>query len=322
MSQHRLAGMVPVQVLLPGTRVSMFREEYGPTASLCELVPTNTDMAVALRGYYDGTGCQEAAHRGELIGLAGYSAAPLVWEAFEAEWWRVCQDDSERPRCAYFHAKEAKHLKGEFSPENGWTAKAVESLIRDLFNKCFSPFGRHDVDKEATLIGAACTVDLHAYERVCNRYPHFVSKKPEALCVDHVVGLALNHLVPSPLERMALSEMAKRRQSIALFFDRNESFKHHISRVWERYPWSKRPMALKLVHSIGEVDKESSAALQAADFLAWHTNRDVASDGGDMSARLMAFFAARTFTLHYDEAELERTAEAWTESGGYRSTAK
>ena len=68
--------------------------------------------------------------------------------------------------------------------------------------------------------------------------------------------------------------------------------------------------------TIGQTDREASAALQAADFLAWHTNRDVASEGGDWSARLMTF-TAPCYRLHYDYDELVKTARRWRLNDGY-----
>ena len=127
-------------------------------------------MAVTLQGYYDGSGSA-----GTSVALAGYAATHSVWSTFEVEWWRVLADDTNRPACRYLHMREANALRGEFSRERGWTRDAVDSLLRDLFNGCFSPYGLHR-DVPDALVGAACWVDLKAYERVCQQHPHFQGK--------------------------------------------------------------------------------------------------------------------------------------------------
>jgi hypothetical protein len=283
---------------------------------MSSLVGRNAAMAVALRAYYDATGSQATKRRGKIIGLAGYAAKPEVWDAFEAEWWRVLADDTERPPCRYLHMREARALEGEFSPDKGWTTERVTRLLHDLINRCFAPYGRV-AEVESALIGAACTVDMGAYKQVCLERPHFTEKNPYTLCIDNVLMCAISQLIP-PDEGMYLSDMVLQRRSIALVFDRGEKFRRFVDRAWQPYPWHRRPLPMRLVHSVAQEDKESSAAIQAADFLAWHMNRDVASVDGDMAARMMAIFTTRCFTRHYDYAELLQTAERWTKEGGYR----
>src|SRR5688572_4922668 len=180
-------------------------------------------MAIAIKGYYDGSGSPATSGRGEILSLAGYGARPAVWDAFEAEWWQVLDDDTNRPKCRWLHMTDANALQNEFTPANGWDKSAVRRLLADLFNRCFSPRG-FGCEVPDAVIGAACSVDLAAYERVCAEFPHFREKEPHALCVDHVVGVALSQLVPGEVERMSFRDLVQRKQSIALFFDRGESF--------------------------------------------------------------------------------------------------
>jgi hypothetical protein len=272
-------------------------------------------VAITVKGYYDGTGSPATLYRGEIIGLAGYAARPEVWDVFESKWWQILADSASRPPCRYLHMREARALRGEFSRDRGWTQEKVQTLLQDLFNECFSRRGLAQPIPEV-LVGASCSVDLDAYDRVCERYPHFIEKKPEALCVDHVVTAAIKQLVP-PGERMGMHEMSAQRLSVELYFDRNESFRHHIFRVWDALPWHRRPFPLRLVKKIGTAERQTSAALQAADYLAWHTNRDIASESGDLSARAMAMFAAPWYGRHYDYEELEKTAARWRPGLGY-----
>jgi hypothetical protein len=273
-------------------------------------------VAIAVKGYYDGSGAGSTKHRGKIISLAGYAATPAAWNSFETDWWRVLADDAKRPICRCLHMTDANSLRKDFDRSLGWTETAVRSLLADLLNQCFSPRG-FGCDISEALIGAACSVDLRAYERVCQEYPHFRQKTPEALCVDHVVGVAIQRLVPSDVDRISFRDLVDRKQSVALFFDRGELYRHQILRVWEAFAWHKRPMPLRLVSEIGTADQESSAALQAADFLAWHTTRDVASVAGDLSARMKASLSAGCAFQHYDDDELAKTASRWRLNQGY-----
>jgi hypothetical protein len=212
---------------------------------------------------------------------------------------------------------DAKALRREFTEERGWTERGVNLLLQALFNRCFSPRGPARAVSDA-VVGAACSVEMDAYDRVCDEYPHFADKAPEALCVDHVVTIALKQLVPPDVHGIHLEDLVQRRRSIALFFDRNEPFRHQILRVWEARPWHRRSGALRLVSTIGETDREASAALQAADFLAWHMNRDVASVSGDLQARMMLHFASRCYVQRYDYDELVETAQRWGKDHGYK----
>jgi hypothetical protein len=250
------------------------------------------------------------------MALAGYAATPAVWTAFEAEWRNALADDSARPSCRCLHMKDANALRGEFSAANGWTRRHVQRLLADLFNRCFSPVGPYREVPDA-LVGASCWVDLEAYRRVCEIHPHFAEKRPEALCVDHVVTIALGQLCPG-VERMALRDLIERRQSIDLFFDRGEPFRRQIQRVWDSRPWHRLAMPLRLVNSIRAVDRTSSAAIQAADYLAWHTNRDAVA-GGDLKARASMWLATHCYPMAYDYDKLLETAALWRLGRGYGS---
>ena len=107
---------------------------------------------------------------------------------FESRWGRhhTCtRHPADDPACEVFHMKDANVMRGELSVSHGWTRDAVTALVHDRINQCLAPRGRHR-DPEHALIGTACSVDLAAYERVCQEYPHFRGKTPEALCVDQV----------------------------------------------------------------------------------------------------------------------------------------
>jgi hypothetical protein len=87
---------------------------------------------------------------------------------------------------------DANALQGEFAPERGWAKRAVDRLLSDIFNRCFSPRGI-GCELPHALVGAACTVDMDVYRRVCEQHPHFTEKAPEqplALRFVHAIGMA------------------------------------------------------------------------------------------------------------------------------------
>lgn len=274
-------------------------------------------MVVALQAYYDGSGSPAFGVRGEVITLAGYAAAPSVWAEFESEWWNVLADSGVRPACCCLHMADASALQGEFSSDRGWTEQGVHFLVRDLFNRCFSPRGMHKPIADA-LVGAACSVDLAAYEQVCLEYPHFAEKRPEALCVDHVTSVAIQQLV-GELEQILWEDLLAQDRKIDVFFDRNERYRHHIQRVWEGRGGRRPTKPLKLINSISTKNGRQSAALQAADFLAWHVNRYVCSVTDAMDAKMMASLASRCSIVEYDYEELKATAARWRSIDGYNA---
>jgi hypothetical protein len=77
--------------------------------------------------------------------------------------------------------------------------------------------------------------------------------------VDYVVGVAIQQPV-GDRDRISWGELLDRRQSIELFFDQNEQYRHHIQRVWQERRWPKRTKSLKPVNRIETTDRQESAA--------------------------------------------------------------
>ena len=94
---------------------------------------------------------------------------------------------------------------------------------------------------------------------LCQAHPHFAAKKPAALCMDEVMGIALRGLVRGE-DRIKLSDLVAQGESIELFFDRNEPYLHQINQIWQASSWHRRSRPLQLVRRIATVKKDSSAA--------------------------------------------------------------
>ena len=252
-------------------------------------------LAITLRAYYDGSG---TAHdpNARFLTLAGYVGTPNAWRHLEERWCRVLQ----RWECAYLHMKDADSLQEEFAEEKGWTTARVKGLLQDLFNECLSPTGWEEFKGE--FHGASCTVNLKDYARACADIPSLSSKKPEAICVDFVVTIALMAL-PETLDKPFGKD-----GRVELYFDKNESFMCKVDRIWRSKPSNKLQGPLRLVTSIDAADSRNFAGLQAADFLAWHTNRYYTHGLGlkGAFAAITRVFATPLFSDYYDYEHLMR----------------
>ena len=217
-------------------------------------------MTIAIKAYYDGSGNSRDPN-GRFLTLAGYAGTPRAWCAFEEKWKKVLQ----RWDCAYLHMNEAHSLKQEFAVENGWTENRVKGLLQDLINECLSSTGWGEFKGEFR--GVACTINLKDYAKIYSDMPSYSIKEPEAICVDYVVTVALMGL--SENRGLPFGKEGK----MQLFFDHDEPSMHKINRVWKSKPHYRLKGPLQLVHGIETADMRETIGLQAADFLAWQTNR-------------------------------------------------
>lgn len=239
-------------------------------------------MAIAIQAYYDGSGRSDDPNT-HFLTLAGYAGTPKAWQQFEERWVRVLK----RHNCLYLHMSDARSLRGEFA---GWTYAHVITLLTDLFNECLSPTGWGEFKGE--FYGASCTVNLADYEKALVDIPSL--KEPEAICVDYVVTIALMAL-PENLDKPFGKE-----GTVELYFDKGESFMHKIDRIWRSKPNNQLEGPFRLVSNIGKADATEVIGLQAADYLAWHTNRHYAQDLNELSFACMSHLAAPTFTRYCD----------------------
>lgn len=264
---------------------------YLPIHSLSAFnVPRFTVLAIAIRAYYDSSGKSDDPNT-RFLTLAGYAGTANAWQQFEERWDRVLQ----RWGCSYLHMSDAYLLQQGFAETKGWTKDRVNGLLRDLFNECLSPTGW--VNFKGEFYGASCTVNLEDYTKASADVPSRSIKEPEAICVDHVVTVALMAL-PENLN-LPLGKEGR----VELFFDKNESFMHKVDRVWRSKRNGKLEGPLQLVSSIATADMREVIGLQAADFLAWHANRYYTHGFDEPTgalAQAMRVFATPLFDCYCD----------------------
>jgi hypothetical protein len=202
---------------------------------------------------------------------------------------------------------QANSLDEGFSLAKGWDRAKVDSLLKDLSNECLSPYGMREPVEDA-LVGAVCTVELDDYASAQADCPYLQRMASEEVCANYVAEVALK-MLPEDLHRL----MGKT-GLIEMYFDRNERFMRTIIGPWQRH--RKKPGALKLINNIEQVKDDSQVGIQAADFLAWYTNRDWwKRDGGEKDLRFR-MIAAGLLTAHrYDYKELMERYKDWPARG-------
>lgn len=245
-------------------------------------------MAVAIRVYCDGSGKVDSGN--EFVTLAGYAGTPSAWAKLEKCWATVLA----RWSCSYLHMADANALRGNFSPENGWSADKVRGLLKDLFNHCLSPAGWAQSGER--FVGAACTINLENYRRAYRGIPLLQEKEPEAICVDYVVSIALQALPEDTGRPLGKGG------TVELYFDKKESFMHTVDRIWRSRSKGKLAGPLTLVSHISTANMPEVPGIQAADFLAWHTRRF--HETGDLWVRAFGLLATPTYAEYFDYGKL------------------
>jgi hypothetical protein len=137
-------------------------------------------------------------------------------------------------------------------------------------------------------------VNLEGYRRLLDERPGLDNREPEAICVDHVVTVALRLMPDDPVGRFGKDGVME------LYFDRNERFRSKVQRVWDK--GRKGAGVLSLVGHIGTVSLDDVAGLQAADLLAWYTNRS--HTHADPFAKAMTVLSCPTFAAYLDYTAL------------------
>lgn len=247
-------------------------------------------VTALVQGYFDGSG--QTSGKDLFVTLAGYVGPPEAWAVFDERWRGLLT----RLGLTHFHMADANARRGEFK---GWSEDRVHAARARLLNECLAPMGW--VDFRGQFVGAACTVNLKDYARARADLPALKQKEPQAICVDHVVTVALMTL-PS-----RKSEPFGKAGKVDLCFDQNESFLHKINRMSQRKP-SLGPAVLDLIGRLRVGDMRQLPGLQAADLLAWHTNR---YRTGGFSAEPLAgavrVFATPNYEMYFDYEKLLAT---------------
>jgi hypothetical protein len=250
-------------------------------------------ILIALESYFDGSATKGWKSRSGYVTLAGTAADDSVWKNFDHDWREILSKSKDRPEAKYIHMREAAHLKKEFSPKNGWTFPKVARLLHDLLGYL------QTIDKQKFRQFAG-TVDLAAYHRI----------KVEGHQLHEVVWLC--NRSPEAALYWYATQYPGIIHSAHYFFDIREPFKEPFERKWNEKKTaliytSPSTTYWTLIKSVTATDMESHPAMQAADMLAWASNRERIPLERPFRhlASLMKNIIPSTWAL-YDEAALRR----------------
>jgi hypothetical protein len=197
------------------------------------------------------------------ITLAGFAAEDDVWADFDRGWESALESTPRRPKAKYLHMREINSLEGEFSWRNGWNRSRTHRLIWDLLMYLQS------MDKKRFHMFAA-TLDMQAYRKLS--VAGISLPDPFRICNDFSCDVALGWYVnayPGIIH------------SAHYFFDPGEPFEglfrkrcmmeqaNYLDSTGARESW----LLIKTITSI--LDSRVKPAMQAADLLAWASNRNL-----------------------------------------------
>jgi hypothetical protein len=217
-----------------------------------------------LKAHFDGS---HQPWDGGLLTLAGLAASEVLWPDFDASWL----DMLGRHGLKWWHSADAMSLRSDEFLRVGaarWDrlrAEAAFGALSELITDFWKAPLIRDVRRQKGPQIVTCAVDLEGYRAARQRKPWL--RSAEAICVHVCVGsLVIQREDDVP---------------IALYFDRGERFMKEVEQVWRKD--QKRPELIwpRQVGTIEPLDWQRSYALQAADLLAWSTNRQcrVAGEG-------------------------------------------
>jgi hypothetical protein len=228
-----------------------------PKSSLGKLAPTvhlpNGGLFIVLKSYFDKSGQEDQ----QLLTIGGVAAPDDMWAVIENEWNTILQNND--PPAAYMHMVEAIPLRGEFSPDKGWTDIKVRYLIENLLN-CLTK-----LDKKR-YCHFACSVKMAEYQKL--QAETYQMDSPADLvaskCTDRITQWYFFEYKGVDLEAH-------------YYFDQGEPFEEIIKARWNRereklqLPGDYNQWA-HITH-IGPALMKKTPGLQVADMFAWATNR-------------------------------------------------
>jgi len=202
-----------------------------------------------LKVYFDGSGKDDL--KSHYLTLAGFAGDKDSLDSLAREWLRVL--DRHHPGLTFFHISEALAPDGYFRSDLGWTLAKVIRVATDLNGELAALPKRR-------FCGFRYTVNLVAYRKWRQ-----IFELPSASrkCSQEAFGKVYewycgwsDTILSGPIE---------------LFYDSNEDFLKHVHGVWQHPARNKEFWSP--VNRVESVVGRKTAAIQAADLLAWSANR-------------------------------------------------
>lgn|GEM_PF-2257609 len=239
------------------------------------------------------------------VTLAAFAATDEAWAEFEYGWKRIL--DSGFLPVPYMHMVEALGLrhKSPFSRSDGWTRRSIWNLI-------FRLVGYMKNIKGGKLQMFSCAINMNTWrelDREGSRLPSETS-----ICNRCVSEYIVARFAENVLRKSEDKEIITLRHGDLLnfVFDRGERFckpfAAFVDSEKDRAGSAGHNAIWQLVDGISEGEMKRSPGLQAADMLAWGTNRENTAPQGSEGTRL-AFIMRQLVVAswkEYDESTLRR----------------
>lgn len=225
-------------------------------------------LLIPLESYFDGSSDGTNWVGGNYMTLAGFAAPDSIWAEFDPGWIAVLAETDKHPKAAYLHMKEARALEKEFNFRNGWNHKKVSALV----TQCLMYLQTFDKQRFRMFV---CAVDLQAHRRLSESGLNLPD--PIQICIENCPRAVLSWYF---LHYPGIIETAH------YFFDKNEPFEDRFRELWKKetnriIDATSAKEVWSLIKTVTSADMRDKPGLQAADLLAWSTNRRLNGDEGD-----------------------------------------
>jgi hypothetical protein len=258
---------------------------------------------IALESYFDGSKDGGNWEDSRYVTLAAFAAEDGIWADFNEGWQAVLDADHQRPKAAYCHMREVKNPDStEFNWRKGWNQHKAGLFCGELM------MFMQKMDKKKFHMFAA-TVDMEAHRKLRAEginLPNGADIAAEIVAFV-VLGWYLHHF-PGIIS------------DAHFFFDSEEPFEEIVKNRWntERNnfldPFAMREI-WQLIKTVASKEMKKTPGLQAADLLAWSSNRNLTVDEGDFG-KYYHYFLKEIIANHWtfiDEEKL-RTG-SWRPEG-------
>ena len=237
---------------------------YRPSGSF-----SSDGTAAVFKVYMDESGTHDGS---PVVTVAAYLGRPREWREWTKKW-----KDALRP-IKVFHAVDAQNLSGEFSE---WRTEDVGDLVKKLL----------PIIAESEIAAIAVGMDLRAFEAAKNDREDLRSffPTPYVACFQWAIQIILN-----------LAFDAKNTDRIAFIHEIND----YKSQALEAFSWIQQNgnRGSNLI-SLTFADKKDYPPLQAADILAYETNKRLRKPDAP-ARRPWAALRANTFAVHYGDKNM------------------
>jgi hypothetical protein len=217
---------------------------------------------VAIRAYLDKSG----QHSSPYVTLAAFVGSDWAWAEFESGWNEVLKTGFLP--VPYMHVVEALACRYDtpFSRALGWERKHVW----DLIGKLIVYMGKLD---QGRITMHSCVVEMDAWRELTGWGCEIPSEID--LCNRYVSGHIVALFAQKILERAPADTVVIPKDDLLNFaFDRNEGFFEPFRKFVNGEKQKGESTIWHLVDGVGEGEMKLTPGIQAADVLAWATNRE------------------------------------------------